>query len=136
MTLVACGDDPELESKAAPSPTTVVLEASDTDYLSTEPSGKPSIAGVKKCLEAQSLEVIGGEGAPSPGDTDAPDRGELVTRGAFIAFYSSEALADKLAGGVESSAKGAGGNFKRYGPVTVVFTDTSSQDEIETCLGA
>ncbi len=94
----------------------------------------PSIGTVKSCLEGKGLRVTGGAGKPAPGDKDAPDRGELVTAGAFIAFYSSEELADKLATGVEANAKRIKATVEREGEVTVIYTDAQTRDEIESCL--
>jgi hypothetical protein len=94
----------------------------------------PSIAAVKACLEDNGLRVTGGASPRAAGDDDAPDRGELITDGAFIGFYSSKELADKLAAGVEEGAKETAAAVERKGSVTVVYIDTTSKDEIEPCL--
>jgi hypothetical protein len=94
----------------------------------------PSIGAVKTCLHDKGLRVIGGPGAPAPDDTNAPDRGELITTGAFIAFYSSEQVAERLSKGVKANAAGKSLTVDRRGAVTIVYISTQSKDKIEACL--
>ena len=93
-----------------------------------------SITAGRKCLEGQKFKVLGGAMKPAPDDDDAPDRGELITRGAFIAFYSSSDRADELAGGVRENAKQTAGKVARYDDVTVVYLSNAPRDTIEGCL--
>jgi hypothetical protein len=71
-----------------------------------------SIASVKQCLEDEGLEVRAA--IPGPDDDDAPDRGELVTSGAFVAFYSSSDRAEQLAPEVRENADQARGEVARF----------------------
>jgi hypothetical protein len=96
----------------------------------------PSVEAVTTCLKEKRVPVTGGPAEPAPGDDDAPDRGELIVPGAFIAFYSTEEVADKLAAGVEANAKRIKATVERRGTVTVIFTDTRSRDEIDSCLSS
>jgi hypothetical protein len=95
-----------------------------------------SIGAVKTCLRDEGLRVIGGPSAPAPDDTNAPDRGELITTGAFIAFYSSEQVAERLSKGVKANAAGKRLTVDRKGAVTVLYIDTRSRGQIEACLGS
>lgn len=91
-----------------------------------------SIASVQKCLEDEGLEVRAT--MPGPDDDDAPERGELVTSGAFVAFYSSSDRAEELAAGVRKSAEQARGEVARYGDVTVLYLPNAKRDTIENCV--
>jgi hypothetical protein len=91
-----------------------------------------SIASVQKCLEDEGLKVRAG--MPGPDDDDAPDRGELVTSGAFVAFYSSSGRAEELAGGVRKNAVQARGEVARYDDVTVLYLPNAKRDTIENCV--
>ena len=94
-----------------------------------------SIADIKACLEEETGEqVTGGAFTPAPDDDDAPDRGELITRGAFIAFYSSAERADELAGGVRDNAEESGTEVERYDDITVVYLPGADREPIEGCL--
>ena len=95
-----------------------------------------SIAAVKKCLEEKGLRTLGGAHTPDPDDSDAPDRGELITQGAFVGFYSSSNRADELESEVRSSSKEAGAEVARYGDLTVVYLPNAKRDEIEACVEA
>lgn len=91
-----------------------------------------SIASVQKCLEDEGLEVRAA--MPGPDDDDAPERGELITSGAFVAFYSSSDRAEELAAGVRKSAEQARGEVTRYGAVTVLYLPNAKRDTIENCV--
>jgi hypothetical protein len=85
----------------------------------------PSVTAVKRCLEKAGLTVEGGAfGSARPDDEDAPDVGELVVPGAFLAFYSTEALADRLAPGIRKNAERLDGDLRRHGKITVLFVST------------
>jgi hypothetical protein len=92
-----------------------------------------SIAAVQKCLRDQGLDVLG-PAKPGPDDDDAPDRGELITTGAFVAFYSSSDRAEELAAGVRKNAEQARGEVARYDDVTVVYLPNAKRDTIESCV--
>ncbi len=92
------------------------------------------MAAVKKCLEDNGVGTLGGAQRPNAEDTDAPDRGELITQGAFIAFYSSPKRADELEGGVRQTSKEAGTDVVRHGDVTVVYLANAGRDKVEACL--
>jgi hypothetical protein len=91
-----------------------------------------AIAAVQECLEDEGLEVRAA--SPGPDDEDAPDRGELITAGAFVAFYSSADRAEELAAGVRSNAGHARGEVARYGDVTVLYLADARRDTIENCV--
>jgi hypothetical protein len=91
-----------------------------------------SIAAVRKCLEDEGLEVRAAKAGPD--DDDAPDRGELITTGAFVAFYSSSDRAEELAAGVGKNAEQARGEVARYDDVTVVYLPNAKRDTIENCV--
>lgn len=91
-----------------------------------------SIASVQKCLEDEGLEVRAA--MPGPDDDDAPDSGELVTSGAFVAFYSSSDRAEELAAGVRKNAEQARGEVVRYDDVTVLYLPNAKRDTIENCV--
>jgi hypothetical protein len=93
-----------------------------------------SIAGVKECLADKGLRTQGGAHTPDPQDTDAPDRGELITEGAFVTFYSSSNRADQLKSGVRENSKQAGAEVARYGDVTVVYLPDAERDKVEACV--
>jgi hypothetical protein len=90
-----------------------------------------SIRAVQKCLEDEGLEVLGGK--PGPDDEDAPDRGELITRGAFVAFYSSSDRAEELAAEVRQEAK-QHGEVARYDDVTILYLRNANRETIENCI--
>ena len=97
-------------------------------------SEKPtSMAAVQKCLQDEGLDVLGPV-KPGPDDDDAPDRGELITSGAFLAFYSSSDRAEELAVGVRKNAKQARGEVVRYDDVTVLYLPNAKRDTIENCV--
>jgi hypothetical protein len=73
-------------------------------------------AFVKNCLTLAGLPVQGGAAEHLPGDTDGPDVGEIITSGAFIAFYSSSALANRRAREIARN-----GEVSRHGKVTVLY---------------
>ena len=97
--------------------------------------GPTSIAAVERCLEQEGLRTLGGAHTPDPDDTDAPDRGELITKGAFIAFYSTAKRADELADGVRENSGGINGRVERHGDVTVVYLPGADRDAVERCVG-
>jgi hypothetical protein len=68
-------------------------------------------------------------------DTDAPDRGELITRGAVVAFYSSADRADALEAEVRERAKESGTEVARHGDVTVVYLPNADPEAIDECVG-
>lgn len=110
-----------------------VLAGCGEDRSST---GTPrTLTAVRSCLEGKGLKVTGGPAELATDDTDAPDRGELITAGAFIAFYSSAKVADDLAGGVRANTKAFNGTVERHDDVTVVYTDMAAKDTISVCLG-
>lgn len=83
----------------------------------------PSVAQVKACVSKHGLRVRGGEARPSPGDANAPDIGELVIQnGTFVAFYSDQARANRLADSVRKNAERLHGTITRHGRITVVYT--------------
>jgi hypothetical protein len=91
-----------------------------------------AIAKVQECLEDEGMEVL--VARPQPDDDDAPDRGELITTGAFVAFYSSSDRAEELAAEVRENAERARGDVARYGDVTVLYLPDAKRDTIENCL--
>jgi hypothetical protein len=91
-----------------------------------------SMAVVQKCLEDEGLRVRAAK--PARGDDDAPDRGELITSGAFVAFYSSSDRAEELAAAVRESAEQARGEVARYDEVTVLYLPNSERHTIENCV--
>jgi hypothetical protein len=91
-----------------------------------------SIASVRQCLEDEGLKVRAA--MPGPDDDDAPDRGELVTSGAFVAFYSSSDRAEELAAGVRENAGEARGEVARFDDVTVVYLPNAKRETIENCV--
>ena len=95
---------------------------------------RTSMATVQKCLEDEGLQVRAAK--PGPGDDDAPDRGELITRGAFIAFYSSSERAEELADAVRGNADRVHGDVARYDDVTVLYLPNAERDPIENCVEA
>jgi hypothetical protein len=99
-------------------------------------AAQPGPRSVKQCLEAKGLKVTGGPGKPLPGDTDAPDRGELITAGAFIAFYSSPARAEKLAPKIRANARRLQATVARRGAISVLYLHRGAQKQIEACLRA
>jgi hypothetical protein len=90
-----------------------------------------AIAEVRECLEDAGMEVL--EAHPEPDDDDAPDRGELLTTGAFLGFYSSSDRADELAVAVRENVP-ARGDVARYGDVTVLYLPEAERDTIENCV--
>jgi hypothetical protein len=91
-----------------------------------------SIDSVQKCLEDEGLEVLAA--MPGPDDDDAPDRGELVTSGALVAFYSSSDRAEQLAAGIRKNAEQTRGEVARYDDVTVLYLPKAKRDTIENCV--
>jgi hypothetical protein len=91
-----------------------------------------SITSVKQCLEDEGLEVRGA--MPEPDDDDAPDRGELVTSGAFVSFYSSD-RAEQLMREVRENAEQARGEVARFQDVTAVYLPNAKRETIENCVG-
>jgi hypothetical protein len=72
-------------------------------------------------VERPDLPAIGGKlgrssasGPLSLRAGSGPDLGEVITTGAFIAFYSSDELADR-------HARGLDGEVSRHGKVTVLY---------------
>lgn len=92
-----------------------------------------SIATVQKCLRDEGLDVVGPV-KPGPDDDDAPDRGELIATGAFLAFYSSADRAEELAAGVRENVENGRGEVARYGDVTVLYLPNAKRDTIENCV--
>jgi hypothetical protein len=95
---------------------------------------KHSMNKVRACLDDRGLEVRGGATPDPSQDPNAPDVGELVTRGAFVAFYSTTGKADARAGEVRANVDRAGGKTERYGDVTVAFFTDAARDEVITCV--
>lgn len=99
----------------------------------------PSVEEVKACLAEAGLKAQGGAAEPLPGDQDAPDVGELIVppSGVFIAFYSSEGLADRLAEQISRN-----GEVTRHGRISVLYVDgaelpalsTDDREKIESCV--
>jgi hypothetical protein len=77
------------------------------------------IAAVKTCLTNKGLRVGGGPIVPQ----QAPNTpaGELITKGAFIAFYTDQLKAERLEPQVRQNAKRFGGQVVRNGAVTVLW---------------
>jgi hypothetical protein len=90
------------------------------------------IASVKQCLEDEGFQVRAA--MPGPDDHDAPDRGELVTSGAFVAFYSSSDRAEQLVPEVRGNAEQARGEVARFEDVTVVYLPNAKRETIENCV--
>jgi hypothetical protein len=109
-----------------------LLGCGGADHGTVVTQSRPT--SVKRCLEAKGLKVTGGPGRPIAGDTDAPDRGELITEGAFIGFYSSQARAQKLAPKLQASAARHGGTLARRGNVSVLYLNREAHREIDACL--
>lgn len=81
-----------------------------------------TLEAVRTCLHEAEIDVRGGRYDRPADDKDAPD-GELVTQNmTFIAFYASEARADKLAAGLRARAEELGGTTTRHGTITVLYT--------------
>ncbi len=75
------------------------------------------IAADRTCLTSKGLRVTGGPVFPQQGP-DTPD-GELITNGAFIAFYTDQRKAERLEPEVRQNARRFGGHVVRKGAVTV-----------------
>lgn len=108
---------------------------------STGPPSNPSVAEVKGCLIEGGLQVRGGEFKPHPDDDNAPDVGQLVMpNGTFIAFYSSEARANRFAASLRKNAERLGGTTTRHGTITVLYTKGAPgstgrpDDRVEDCV--
>jgi hypothetical protein len=99
------------------------------DGQSVEPT---AVTAVERCLEDAGLEVRAAK--PGADDEDAPDRGELMTAGAFVAFYSSADRAEELAAEVRRAAAQARAEVARYDDVTVVYLPNAKRDTIENCV--
>jgi hypothetical protein len=92
---------------------------------------------VKKCLADRGLPATGGAAKPAREDTNAPDVGEVITAGAFIAFYSSARLADRRAREIAHN-----GTVSRHGRITVLYVsapdfpaaDKAQRKAIEACV--
>jgi hypothetical protein len=95
---------------------------------------KHSMTKVRSCLDDRGIEVRGGRTPDSSQDRNAPDVGELVMRGTFVAFYSSVAKAESRASQVRKAVADAGGTTKRQGDVTVAFFRGAYQDDVLDCL--
>jgi hypothetical protein len=93
-----------------------------------------SMTSVRSCLDDRGIEVRGGATPDPSQDRNAPDVGELVTRGAFVAFYSTKGKADARAAEVRANVARAGGKTERYGDVTVGYFTGSARDEVIPCL--
>lgn len=132
--LSSCGEDGPSVASAVTTETTAAARSSPAVTTSSPAAAPTSIASVKQCLLAKGLQVTGGEHTPIEGDTDGPDRGELITRGAFVAFYSSVRRADELADAVRENSQRTGGEVGRYGDVTVVYLQNAKRETIEGCL--
>jgi hypothetical protein len=91
-----------------------------------------AIAAVKKCLRDEGFGVRAARAGRD--DEDAPDRGELITAGALLGFYSSAERAEELAAEVRRDAGQARGDVVRYGEVTVVYLPDAKRDTIEDCV--
>jgi hypothetical protein len=63
--------------------------------------------------------VTGGPVFPQQGP-NSPD-GELITTGAFIAFYTHAHKAQRLEPGIKQNARRFGGQVVRHGAVTVLW---------------
>jgi hypothetical protein len=77
------------------------------------------IAVARACLTRNGLRVTGGPVFPQQGPS-SPD-GELITRGALIAFYTGSRKAQQLEPEVRQNARRFGGQVVRHGAVTVLW---------------
>jgi hypothetical protein len=77
------------------------------------------ITAARACLTRKGLRVTGGAVFPQQGPS-SPD-GELITRGAFIAFYTDSRKAQRLEPEVRQNARRFGGQVVRNGAVTVLW---------------
>jgi hypothetical protein len=76
------------------------------------------IALVRTCLTNKGLHVGGG---PVFGQGPNSPDGELITEGAFIAFYTDQHKAERLEPQVKQNAKRFGGQVVRNGAVSVLW---------------
>jgi hypothetical protein len=77
------------------------------------------IAKDRACLTSKGLHVTGGPVFPRQGPNSAD--GELITDGAFIAFYTDQRKAARLEPEVEHNARRSGGQVARKGAATVLW---------------
>ena len=77
------------------------------------------IAVARACLTSKGLRATGGPVFPEQGP-GSPD-GELITGGAFIAFYTDPRKAQRLEPEVRQNAIRFGGQVVRHGAVTVLW---------------
>jgi hypothetical protein len=77
------------------------------------------IATDRTCLTSKGLRVTGGPVFPQQGSNSAD--GELITEGAFIAFYIDQHKAARLEPEVKQNATRFGGQVVRNGAVTVLW---------------
>jgi hypothetical protein len=77
------------------------------------------IALAKRCLTSKGLHVTGGLVLPQQGPS-SPD-GELITAGAFIAFYTDARQAQRLEPEVKQNAARFHGRVVRHGAMTLVL---------------
>jgi hypothetical protein len=134
----ACDHCTTLRNLAAAGPVLLLLfcTAGCGDNHTRRASVAAEPTSVKQCLVKAGLRVTGGAARPIPGDDDAPDRGELITSGTFIAFYSSSTRAAKLAPAVRARARHYHGTVSRRGAITVLYLRTRNgiQRRVEACL--
>jgi hypothetical protein len=111
----------------------VALTGSICWLLACGQSEEPTtLASVQKCLEDEGLEVRAA--MPRPGDDDAPDRGQLITNGAFVAFYSSSDRAERPAAEIRKRAEQVRGEVARYDEVSVLYLPNAKRDTIDNCV--
>jgi hypothetical protein len=92
------------------------------------------ITAVRTCLTNKGLRVGGGPIFPQQGPNTPA--GELITGGAFIAFYTDQLKAERLEPQVRQNAKRFGGQVVRNGAVTVLWIHPSasgSRDAVSGC---
>ena len=107
LALAGCGD----------------ASTSDTDPGSLPDLGLESASDARECLIAAGLQVTGAPRAPN--DRNAPDVELIVNagplRGTFIAFYRSEARAERYEPQIARNAARFDGSVKRSGNVTLLY---------------
>lgn len=93
------------------------------------------IAAVKACLTSKGLAVHGGATVGKLGP-NSPD-GELITTGAFIAFYTDASNARRLEPALKQNAMHIGGQVERHGAVTVLWIRppaTRLRNDVSACV--
>jgi hypothetical protein len=99
------------------------------------------IEAARACLTSHGLRVTGGPVFPPASESPSSPDGELIAGtpsagGAFIAFYSGAAKAQRLEPEVVHNAKRLGGLVERRGAVTVLWIrppSSAARSSMEAC---